>query len=477
MILLRLKLRNIVIPALASVILLTACGKKSMEGMVIIAEGGINPGIPDYVTGDSWRYIPNTRLIAFDPEQPGKSPEVITSEFFSARSPEVSYDGNHLLFTAQQKQNDPWQIWEIDLRDFNTRQVTNSSDNSIDPAYLPGERIVFSRSLKNDSLKAGHTLFTCNLDGTDLRRITFNPHSYFASSVLKDGRIIVISRQVYPETDEPAIMVLRPDGTKAELFYGVAGGKEIMSRGWETDNGKIIFIESGSLAKNEGRLVSVSYNRPLNSKTDISESAGGSFLSAFPVKSGKLLVSFRADENDKYELYEFDPAGMTLVGPLYKSSEGNVLEAVEVRAHERPKKLPSEVDMGVRTGLLLCQNINVSGMNSPSGKLSLPSADRIEVIGIDSSLGVVQVEEDGSFYLKVAADMPFRIRTLNEKGNTVNGPGSWYWLRPNERRGCTGCHEDQEIVPANKYAIAVSKQPVAVPVHVAGIKEKEVELE
>ncbi|MBI5008516.1 MAG: hypothetical protein HZB98_02460, partial [Bacteroidia bacterium] len=102
---------------------------------------------------------------------------------------------------------------------------------------------------------------------------------------------------------------------------------------------------------------------------------------------------------------------------------------------------------------------------------------RIEIMGVDSSLGVVKVEDDGSVYLKVAADMPFRIRTLDSKGSVVNGPGGWYYLRPNERRGCIGCHEDREMVPANRYAVAVSKNPVSVPVHYEGIKEKEVELE
>jgi hypothetical protein len=33
------------------------------------------------------------------------------------------------------------------------------------------------------------------------------------------------------------------------------------------------------------------------------------------------------------------------------------------------------------------------------------------------------------------------------------------------------------MVPANRYAVAVSKDPISVPVHVSGIVEKEVELE
>jgi hypothetical protein len=51
------------------------------------------------------------------------------------------------------------------------------------------------------------------------------------------------------------------------------------------------------------------------------------------------------------------------------------------------------------------------------------------------------------------------------------------WLRPNERRGCVGCHEDPELVPANRVPLAVKKNPVGVPVHAEKIKEKAVELE
>ena len=145
--------------------------------------------------------------------------------------------------------------------------------------------------------------------------------------------------------------------------------------------------------------------------------------------------------------------------------------------YERPKKLPSEVDMQVKTGLLLCQDINVTevqpGFTNPGGS----EIDMIEVTGIDSTYGKVAVEEDGSFYLKVIADKPFQIRALDKEGRVVYGPCTWLWLRPNERRGCVGCHEDPEIVPLNRVPLAVKKQPVIIPVHITEVREKTVELE
>ena len=173
----------------------------------------------NYVSGDSWRYIPQAQIVALDPEKPEASLKVLTSDFYSARAPQISYDGNYLIFAAQLKQNDPWQIWEMDLNNLKSRQVTSSGENCTDPVYLPGGRLLFSKFAANDTLKAGHSLYTCNPDGSNLKRITFNPHTYFASNVLSDGRVLTIGRQLFPDKGSPMYMVLRPDGTKAEMFY------------------------------------------------------------------------------------------------------------------------------------------------------------------------------------------------------------------------------------------------------------------
>ena len=176
-------------------------------------------------------------------------------------------------------------------------------------------------------------------------------------------------------------------------------------------------------------------------------------------------------------MYEFDPENKTLGKAIYNNAEYDVLEAVEAGKHERPKKLPSEVDMGVKTGLLMCQDINVSDMQSSGNTASFPKSSRIEIVGIDSTLGSVDVEEDGSFYLKVMADKPFQIQTVDKDGKVLHGPSDWIWLRPNERRGCVGCHEDPEMVPGNRVPLSVKKSPVKIPMHINKVVEKKVSLE
>ena len=145
-------------------------------------------------------------------------------------------------------------------------------------------------------------------------------------------------------------------------------------------------------------------------------------MSVFPLTSGKLLVTYSPSDSERFGLYEFDPETKIIGNSIIDNPEYDILEAVVVEKHERPRKLPSEVDKGVKTGLLLCQDINFTGTGYPEEGLSVHKADKIEILGIDSTLGTVQVETDGSFYFKVIADTPFRLRTIDEKGTVLYGP-------------------------------------------------------
>ena len=458
-------------------IFLSSCKEKYSEGMIVFTQVAekitdINP-----VAGNFTRQNAQTLIVALNPGSPDSPIKVLSEGFYSACSPAISYDGARMLFAAKQKQDDPWQIWKMDLKKSEIKQITSLPENCIGPSFLPNGRLIFSKMALNDSTNTGNALYSCNADGSDIRQLTFNPHSYSASTILKDGRVLTIRRQLCPDSNEALFMVLRPDGTKNEMFYKGSEKFQPVSRGWETTTGRIVFIESDKESHESGKLISVSYNRPLHSYNDLSSGIEGNFISVYPLISGKLLVSYRRSESDRYGLYEFDPENKTLGRAVYESKEYDVAEAVAIEQHNRQKKLPSEVDTGVKSGLILCQDINFSGLIPAGDASALPKATRIRIIGRDSSLGEIDVEKDGSFYLKVKADTPFRIQALDEKGSVMGYPCGWIYLRQNERRGCVGCHEDPEIVPDNKVSLAVKKAPVNVPVHISKVVEKKVSLE
>ena len=446
-----------------SAVFLVSCSERSMEGMILFTRVSGEQQQADYITGSSWRYLPGSSIVAMDPDQTEAPVTVLTGSYYSACAPDLSYDAGSMVFAGQKNMGEPWQIWEMDLRSQKTRQVTSSAENCMDPVYLPGGRIVFSKLTRDGAGNVAHALFTCNLDGSETKQITFNPNAYFASSVLRDGRVLSVSRELYPINKEAMLMVLRPDGTKAELFYKGLNGSIPLSRGKETVQGKIAMVEADRQNPERGKLITVDYNRPMHSRVDLSEGIEGSFHSLSPKEDGNLLVTYRASEKEPYGLFEFDPDSRSFEGPIYKDKEHHVIEAVIIEKRERPKKIPSEVNTDVDTGLLLCQDVNFSGVHTPEDDPAASAGVKMEILGLETSLGVVDVEKDGSVYLKIAADTPFQIQTLDRDGKVISGPGSWIYLRPNERRGCVGCHQGNEMVPDNHQPIAVLNEPVEIP--------------
>jgi len=305
--------------------------------------------------------------------------------------------------------------------------------------------------------KKGIPLFTGNLDGSNIGQITFNPTAKIASTVLKDGRILTLSNEIYPNHKKAMFMAMRPDGTKELLFHKASKGSSIKSGGFETTQGNIVFIASAN--NNEtNHIISISYNNPFNSNVNLTQKIKGNFAAVTQLKGDTLLTSYKESKNDSYGLYEFDSKSKKLGKRIYKNEKFNLFDPVLIKKQQRPRDLPSEVNLKSSTGLMVCQNINF--LNTPE---KTSKAVKIEVLGLEGSLGKVPVEKDGSFYLKVLANTPFQIQTIDENEQIVNGPSSWLYLRPSERRGCIGCHEKRTQVPENRQPLSVRKGPIMLP--------------
>jgi WD40 repeat protein len=453
--------------------LLFSCGSDSYEGKLIVTQVPEGYAEGNTITGENWRYLDSAAIIVVDPDKPDKA-KVLTPGFYSACSPYVSWDGSYLLFAGRQKKEEVWQIWKLDLKGSELKKITDFKENCTDPVYMPNDRIVFSRNIEDSITGSAHALFSCKTDGSDFRQITFHPHANFATSVMADGRLLTITRQLYPEIKDQMIMVVRPDGTKADMFYK-ANNSSLSSRVREDENkGKLFFIESDSL---EHDIISIDYNRPEDSRNNLTSNTGGAFYDVCPVDDHRLIVVWKENSEKNAALYEFEASTGKTGQLIYGNDQTEILDVTLVRTRPRPKKLPSEVDMGVKTGQVMCQDINFTGTGIDHNSKIAMIADRVEIMGIDSLLGIVPVESDGSIYLKISADKPFRIRTLSKDGRVVNGPGVWLWMRPNERRGCIGCHEDRNLVPENLVPLAVKKAPVNIPFEITGQIEKKAELE
>jgi hypothetical protein len=406
-------------------------------------------------TEDLHSVFPNqSRITSIQLSDPESSYTILTTDFASARAPQTSFDGQRLIFSAQKEEGQLWQIYEMELASRKTRQVTFQEDNCTDPAYLPDGSIIFS-SEQSDPV-AGHQFALYKIfPSGNVDRLTHQPHYDLLSTVSRDGRIITVSSQVFPEKTNAKLLALRPDGTKVSLYYQSPENMAPFSRGYETMDNKFVFVEKG--VTND--LISISLNRPLSSREILySGNERGGFHSAYPYLSDSLIVSYRGENSDLYSISIFNSKSRSLGLVLFSDTEYHALEPVLNIKRSVPKKLPTRVDPTIDTGKMLCMNSNITDLD-PEMDVS-PHKMRINTL--DRVLGHVEVEEDGSFYIEVDADTPIRFQALDISGNEILPPSSWLWVRPNESKGCVGCHADRELSPSNRVPNAINNGAVFV---------------
>ena len=416
-------------------------------------------------------FMEGAEIVMFDPEHPNNTLLSVSKEFYSAAGPSISFDAQKMLFSAQKLKGDPWQIYEMELTDLEYEQLSHSRSNCYEPVYLPDNRIVYSKEMRLQNGDIGHALFVIDKENSTEERITFSPGSYLSSKVLHDGRLLTVSQQEFLDKGEPNLMVMRPDGTKEMRFYKARQTETNIISANQALNGDIYLLESN---KNDKAMLSrITYANPMASRTNLSKNIQGDIIAVNPFTEGSLLLCYKKLNDEQVGLYEFDLEQQQLVRTIYKNYKYTVVEAVSVSKRTRPKKIPSEVKIEEETALLLCQDINFTYQPKKDAFTVKEKAVSIELLGLEQSMGIVDVEQDGSVYLQVKADTPFKIQTLDKKGNIVYGPSSWINLRPNERRACVGCHLGNEIVPENRQPLAVTKDPIQIPKVVTLLARKE----
>lgn len=424
-----------------AVLLAVSCTSNSFEGKIVAVE------LADPTSDEG------AKLISINPDKPGKTGKELSKDFASASAPSLSHEGRYLYFQGKKNADGPWQIWVMDLQKNSVKRVTDLPEDCFHPASLPDGAVIFGRSNLNNG-DPESSLYRCKMDGSELTRVTFNPGNVFHPSVLDEGRVLFLSLQQQLESGNSKLLVMRPDGTKSELYHSGYLGRQPLTGGIESEEGFIYFIEEG------GSLSRVNHNRPLNTHENLSKDLRGGFAAVYPYQNSSLLVSYRPEKSANYGLYEFD-AATRKVPILIFEGDRNLMDPVWISPlAARPRILPSAVNPEKSTGLLMSQNINHSILAVHADLKGDSMATRIRVLGLDRLIGEVEVEEDGSFYLVLDADTPIRIETLNKQGETVRGPSDWIYLRPNERRACVGCHADNELAPDNTQPMAVMDAPV-----------------
>lgn len=358
-----------------------------------------------------------------------QSARPLLPSFYATSDPEPSFDAKRVLFSGMKTAADPWQIFELDLATRKTRQITNGEGGARFPAYqsriftldapTPWDQVVF--------LRQGN-LHTCALDGKDCHPITFHLTSEQAGppAVGWDGRVI------YPLTagGGTRLFAVNLDGTDFALL-----SNESVDPARVTTSGDSLYF---SLA---GSLKSMSLLRPSLAAKPLA--AGAAHPESIP--DGGILAA----------------RGQTLV--LFTPATGAVRQVLKTAYPIRQPRLlarrplpdgrGSVVDSTDQSGVLYCLSAHTS---------DYPGAARARFVRVHipgRAPSTNELAPDGSFHLKLPANTPISVETLDEARQPIRRSAN-FWVRNRENRGCIGCHENPELTPDNRSIEALRHKAV-----------------
>lgn len=368
---------------------------------------------------DAARLPPGSRIVIFDASAQERGVTNLTPDFVSAGKPDVSFDGTHLLFIGKKSPAERFGVWEMATDGNALREVVRFSADCVDAIHLssiytldadqPVYQIAFVARAPGDGVLS---IYTCRMDGSAVRRITFAPGGASDPHQLSDGRLLFrmwMPAETNPmksdESSVAALFTVNTDGTDLFPFTGSQGATPEIPK------------------PNEVPV----FDDPMWDGVDAvllgsrSEPAGRSSVVDDRKKSGQLycLNAYLSDEN-----------------PRPQASRGSIRGVRIWRVPESMNGAP--VDRSPET--------------SSSAAAQAPRET-------GTLLGEFSVESDGSFFLQVPARTPFRLETLDESGRVLRTMHTWMWVMPGERRGCIGCHEDRELTPPNRHVLALRKLP------------------
>jgi hypothetical protein len=352
----------------------------------------------------------------------------LVAGFHATGDPEPSFDARRVLFSGKRTAGDRWQVFEHDLATKSTRQITSGEHDARYPAYqsrfftldapAPWDQVVFVRQ---------SNLETCTLEGKNCHPITFHGSGESAGppAVAWDGRVI------YPLTanGKSRLFGVNLDGTDVALFS--AG---------EVDRARAAPGKEEIYATRGGRLLALSLLHPSLAARQLAAAADPEALA-----SGEVVA---ARGNSLVLLNPATGAERTI-----HQAAAPVRQPRALVRRTPPDGRGSVVNPADPAGVLYCLSARASG----DRRAEKARYVRVHIEGRRPL--VSELAPDGSFHLKLPANIPIRVETLDESRSPllISGP---FWVRNRENRGCIGCHENPDLTPENRLADALRARPI-----------------
>ncbi|NQU19955.1 MAG: hypothetical protein HQ567_01630 [Candidatus Nealsonbacteria bacterium] len=413
-------------------------------------------------------YTSNGRLMKLDVKT-GQLTTLLEDREGAVRDPCVHYDAQKILFSYRKGGCAQFHLYEINVDGTGLKQLTDGIYDDMEPCYLPDGGIVFVSSRSKRWVQCWlvqvATLYRCDADGKNIRRLSANIEMDNTPWVLPDGRIIYM-RWEYVDRSQVQfhhLWTCNPDGTNQTVYYGNMHPTGVFIDPKPIpDTDKVVFIDSpGHGAREHAGFVSI-----LSSKQGPDQ------------QSAKHRISSTA-YRDPYPISEdcFIAAANNGIDVLDGSGQASRLFTFDGTMHEprplirRPREriVPSRIDSSKPTGTLVLENVyvgrNMKGiekgqikkllvletlpkpLNYGSGMHDFIPISHGGTFTLERILGTVPVEPDGSAHFELPARRPLFFIALDENNASVKRMHSFLTVMPGETLGCVGCHENRTETP------------------------------
>jgi len=420
-------------------------------------------------------------------------------------SPEVSFDGNTILFAYTQAQGEypewsprsSYHIFKANSDGTGLTQLTDGDTNDFDPCFLPNGRLVFVSERRGGYLRCGgsapplssptYTLHSMARDGSDIICLSFHETHEWHPSVTNDG-MLVYTRWDYVDRDTNVahhIWTCYPDGRDPRAFHGNYP-LERESRPWMEMSIRAIpgsnrFVATaaahhghafGSLVLIDPRIEddrAMAQLTRLTPEVPLPEAetpvkAIREFMvygTAWPLSEDDYLCVYDAACANR-GIYWLDRFGNREL--IYRDPEISCLSPIPLQPRPVPPVIPDGTTQAAgnepRPATVAVMNVYNSDFPWPEGvriralrivhvlpKTTPPSnKPRIGVASQSNAraaLGTVPVEADGSAFFEAPVGKLIYFQALDDTGMAVQSMRSGTYVHPGEQLSCQGCHESK----------------------------------
>lgn len=421
------------------------------------------------------------------------------------RDPDVSADGERILFSWKQSSTDDYHLYEMTLATREFKQLTfGSGVADTEGKYLSDGSIIFSSTRDIQTVDCWKVpvsnLYKCNADGSEILRLGYDQVHTTYPTVTSDGRVIY-TRWDYNDRTQmwiQSVFQMFEDGTNQTELYGNNSNYPttlMHTREIPGEPGVYLSIASGHHVYQHGKLVTIDTTTGRNDKDavdfvfsdgtrkedDVDTFGQHGRQYKYPYAFSSDLYMYAAVErydspSSEFSIYVYDKELDREVEFIRSKSKLPASQCVPVYTRDLFTR-PSMVNYAKETGTFYVANVYegpaMEGIAAGTVKYlrvvelefrasaigatvawGSGSSDPFSPIAagtgswdVKTVLGIVPVEEDGSALFTAPANTPLYFQLIDENGSVIQTMRSWTTLMPNETFSCVGCHEDKNTAP------------------------------